>query len=164
MAFSNFYNKRVYVDLDGCICDLIAQWNLLTRTQMSPKDFEDMYGTEALYEEFKKYGEKFWSTMPWCKDGQLLWNYIDKYKPIILTTAIPTEECKIGKEKWVRKFLPIKVEIIFSDNKEEWSDKDSLLIDDNGKNVRKFIIAGGSGIIHKSSVETIKQLKEIFGM
>ena len=164
MAFTNFYNKRIFCDLDSTLSDFNAQWMLMTKTNMSPKKFEEMYGVEEFLSELKKYGVGFWKDMPLMEDAMFLWNYIDKYKPIILTKPIPTEECRIGKELWVRKYLPVKTEIIFAEEKEQWADPHSLLIDDLGINVRKFIIAGGEGIIHTSSIETIKELKEKYGL
>ena len=165
MEFTGFYNKRIFCDLDGVLCDYEAQWNLMTKTGMSPSKFVDMYGKDELIEELKKHGEKFWSTMPFKPDGLLLWNYIKRHRPIILTSHIKTDECSRGKTIWVRNHLsPIITEVIISSEKEKYADKYSLLIDDKGKNVRKFIIAGGSGIIHESSIETIKELKEKYGI
>ena len=164
MGFNNFYQRRIYLDLDGTICDLLTQWNIMTRCGMSPKDFEAMTSTEELYDEFKKYGEKFWSTMQWKKDGRLLYNYLKKYRPIILTKSIGTKECEEGKEQWVRNNLQARTEILFADKKEVWADSDSILIDDNQINCNKFVIAGGNAIIHISAIETIKILKEKYGM
>lgn len=164
MAFTNFYNYKLMVDMDGVLCDFVAQWMRTTKTNMLPKKFEEIYGEEEFYAELAKHGKEFWSTMPWMQDGVFLWNYIDKYKPIILTTPTIEESCRIGKELWVKANLPMKTEIVFSKDKEEWADKFSILIDDKGKNVRKFIIREGHGIIHTSAVQTIKTLKEQFGL
>ena len=164
MAFTNFYNKRVFCDMDGVLCDFVAQWMRMTKTNMLPKDFEAMYGKDEFYAELSKYGQDFWETMPWTTDGVFLWNYIDKYKPIILSTPTLEESCRLGKEKWVKRNLPTKTELILTENKENWADPFSILIDDKGSNVRRFIIAEGNGIIHTSSVETIRELKEKFGM
>lgn len=164
MPFNNFYNYKIMLDMDGVICDFVAQWLRMTKTNMIPREFEEMYGLEEFYEELAKYGEKFWSTMPWTTDGLLLFNYVAKYRPTILTTPTLEESCRIGKEKWVRANLPIHTEMIFSDKKEEWADRHSILIDDKGSNVRKFIIAEGNGIEHISAVETIKILKKDFGL
>lgn len=168
MGFNRYYKNQIFCDLDGVLCDLDAQWSKMTRTGMTPHRFKEIYGIEEFLEEIAKYGTDFWSTMPWKTDGVFLWNYIDKYRPIIITRPIGTEECIIGKQWWVKANLPFKTELIFSDpktnNKEEWADKNAILIDDEAINVRKFILKGGNGIIHTSAVETIEQLKKQFGL
>ena len=42
--------------------------------------------------------------MPWTRDGRLLWNYIKKFQPHILS-AYTTEDpnCIPGKNRWLRK-------------------------------------------------------------
>lgn len=168
MSFNKYYSKLIYCDLDGVLCDFDAQWNYYTRTGMTPLDFKNIYGEEEFFEELAKYGTEFWTSMPWKTDGVLLWNYIEKYRPIILTRPSGTEECIEGKEWWVKANLPPKTDIIFSDpktnNKEAWATSDSLLIDDDGTTVRKFIIKGGDGIIHTNSIQTINDLNNKFGL
>lgn len=165
MSFNKFYNKIIYLDMDGVICDFLAQWNLYSKTGMNPKDFNALVGDEDFYEELRKYGEKYWSEMPWMKDGELLYNYLKKYRPIILTTPIKdSEDCRTGKIKWVKKFLQSKTQILFSDKKEDYADSHAILIDDKVSNCNKFVINGGNAIIHTSATETIKQLKNKFGL
>lgn len=152
------------VDMDGVLCDFVAQWFAMTKTNMLPRDFENLFGKEAFDEELARHGELFWSSMPLMEDAMLLWNYIRKYTPLILTKPTSEEHCRTGKEIWVRKHFPRNIEIVFSRNKEEWADENSLLIDDTHSNITKFIIAGGEGIEHTSALETIKILKEKYGM
>lgn len=168
MSFNDYYTKQIYCDLDGVLCDFDAQWNYLTRTGMTPAKFKEVYGVEEFLEELNKYGSEYWTTMPWKTDGVLLWNYIEKYRPIIITRPTGTEENREGKEWWVRANLPPKTVVVFSDaetnNKENWASPDSIIIDDEIMVVRKFILKGGNGIIHTSATQTIKELKDKFGL
>ena len=160
MPFQNFYNKRIYLDLDGVLCDFNTQFLLMTKTGHTAQKYVELYGAEEMIEEVKKRGQEFFATMPWKKDGELLYNYCKKYRPIILTSYIDTEECRLGKTQWVQNFLQPKTEVIFTNEKEIYADEYSILIDDNGRTVRSWIKKGGEGIRHTSSIETIKELKK----
>ena len=109
----------------------------------------------------------FWAEMSWEKDGKELWNFIKKYDPIILS-AIPQigkEEAISGKRQWIAKNLGweyVSSSIItFRSLKQKYSSVGKVLIDDKDKNIREWENGGGVGILHKTTKDTIKQLKQI---
>ena len=77
-------------------------------------------------------GVSFWSNMPWMPEGELLWDYIKKYNPILLSSPSENNESRLGKRLWVEthinKYLPpasTKTELILAarHNKQDYSTK-----------------------------------------
>ena len=75
---------RIYCDMDGVLCDFIAQSKKATGkifTQDKAKEYWPI---------IKKY-PKFWSDMPWMPGGRQLWSYIKQYNPHILSAYTPED-------------------------------------------------------------------------
>ena len=168
--YKEFYREakgdkpRIYCDMDGVLCDFIVQAKKATGvifTQDKAKDH---------WEVIKKY-PKFWANMPWMPGGQQLWNYINKYKPHILSAyTVEDPNCKPGKRTWLRRNVSIStsnINLVRRRDKQKFAMKSggnrrpAILIDDYPKNVQQFKSAGGIGIVHTSTQNTISQLKRI---
>jgi len=162
-----YFNTRhtVYLDMDGVICDFNLQFQTLTNYECeSPREYERIYGREIFVDIIKKGGVDFWSKMNWMPDGKLLWNFLEKYHPVILSKPIKDmEECYQGKELWVTNHLGPAIPFIFDEDKERYADDRAILIDDMSFNIEKFREAGGIGILHKDALKTIGILKERYG-
>jgi len=155
---------KIYVDMDGTINDFEKAFSSFGKEQtkgLSPKKFEDKYGTEALWKLINSGGVEFWSEMPWMDDGRKLWNYVKKHNPTILTTPAKSKASKTGKEIWIKRELGPKVPFIFEKDKFKYADTNSILIDDYEKKIMDWINRGdGIGIHHQNAENTIKQLKQ----
>ena len=152
----------IYCDMDGVLTDFDGRFEQYGN--MSPKEYEKGFGTDKFWDLIdKKVGIKFWSNMPWLKDGKILWDYISKHNPIILSAPSQHYNYKKGKKQWVEKNLSNHAEIILTqkENKKNYADKSNILIDDNELNINEWIQAGGIGILHKSARDTISQLKKL---
>lgn len=106
----------------------------------------------------------YWVEMDWLEGGKELWDFIEPYKPIILTAPIKsTSASKLGKEEWCANHLGKEVEVIVDEEKWKYAKREGktgLLIDDRKKNVRLFRDAGGKAILYtdlKSAEDEIKQ-------
>ena len=110
-------------------------------------------------------------------DAFVLWKYIGKYNPNILT-AVPrksesrgavSERAADDKKKWVKKHFNVpenRVYAVLRPFKSKFAKdgrdgRPNLLIDDHSKNLDAFKKAGGLGIIHTSARNTIKELKKL---
>jgi len=114
--------------------------------------------------------EGFWAHLPWTKEGQRLWAFLEHYDPILLTSPMNRggyEQSIEGKKKWAKSNLAIldtNKRMIFAHNKYEHAckaGKPCVLIDDFMHKVEPFREHGGVGIHHTSVDETIRTLKEL---
>ena len=111
--------------------------------------------------------EEWWATLPWQPGGKKLWSYIRQFDPDILTAPMD-KGGKIGslpgKRRWVEKILKISGDKITFEH-EKWKyavsddEKQNILIDDFPSKIDPWDAAGGIGILHINTDNTIKILK-----
>ena len=162
-------NYTIYCDMDGVICDFNSRFDYFTGS--SPKEYENKFGTKKFWNLIdNQIGVSFWSNMPWMPEGELLWDYIKKYNPILLSSPSENNESRLGKRLWVEthinKYLPpasTKTELILAarHNKQDYSTKNSILIDDRPDTISEWNSHSGIGILFRSTGQTIKDLKKI---
>jgi hypothetical protein len=149
----------IYCDMDSVLVDFDRGYQELTgmTTQQA-----DSNGVEVFWEPLTKAGAKFWITLQWMPDGKQLWDYIKKYNPILLSAPSREESSKLGKRVWVKRELPgVKLILKYASQKQEYASPTSILIDDRQKNIDQWEAAGGIGILHTSTPDTIKQLQQL---
>jgi FMN phosphatase YigB (HAD superfamily) len=156
---------KIYVDLDGVLCDWEKAFENLGKEftkGLKGQDYEDTYGRDALWALIAKEGKlEFWGEMPWMQDGKELWEYIKKFNPTVLSTPANSKFSKEGKKIWLARELGKNVPFIFSKDKFEHANPESILIDDYEKKYKNWIAHGGIGILHKSASQTIAELKKL---
>ena len=149
----------IYCDMDSVLVDFDLGYQELTG--MTTKQ-ADANGVEAFWEPLTKAGAKFWITLQWMPDGKQLWDYIKKYNPILLSAPSREESSKLGKRVWVKRELPgVKLILKYASQKQEYASPTSILIDDRQKNIDQWEAAGGIGILHTNTANTIKQLQQL---
>jgi hypothetical protein len=149
----------IYCDMDSVLVDFDLGYQELTgmTTQQA-----DANGIEAFWDPISKAGAKFWITLQWMPDGKQLWDYIKKYNPILLSAPSREESSKLGKRVWVKRELPgVKLILKYASQKQEYAAPTSILIDDRQQNIDQWEAAGGIGILHTSTPNTIKQLQQL---
>ena len=100
--------------------------------------------------------------LKWLPGGKELWEYIEKYDPIILSK--PTDlQAVIGKKKWVKDNIGLpkeRVQIRYDKSPyASYNGKTGILIDDFESNIDKFQVAGGRTILYNNTYQAIKELK-----
>jgi hypothetical protein len=147
----------IYCDLDGVLVDFDKGYKELTGKL--PKEAGD--GPE-FWEPIHKAGAAFWIKLKWMPDGKELWNHIEQYKPILLSAPSQEESSKIGKRVWKKNTLPdTKMILTPARFKQKYSGENNILIDDREDNIQQWKDKGGIGILHTSTENTIKQLKDL---
>mgnify|MGYP001452178021 FL=1 len=153
---------RIYVDMDGVLCDFV-----LAAKRATGQNWQGLRSGQD-WESIKRT-KNFWSTMPWTRDGRQLWNFIKKYQPHILSAySIEDPNCIPGKRKWLKSNLGytqnFMINIVRRREKKNFAmnkRQPAILIDDYPKNVQQFKSAGGIGILHSNTQTTISQLRKI---
>ncbi len=159
----------IYCDMDGVLCDFDARFDYFTGS--TPREYESKYGSKKFWNLIdNQIGVPFWSQMPWMPDGEILWDYIKNYNPTLLSSPSENNESRLGKRLWVEnhidKYTPIaspKTKLILAkrENKQDYSTRNSILIDDRDDTIAEWNSHNGIGILHKSATQTIKALKQL---
>ena len=151
---------QIYCDMDGVLADLERFCFERLNEPMSSTNWVHL-------------PEDVFFQLPLMEDANVLWSYIVKFDPFILT-ALPKDEerskrAKIDKILWMKEkfnFPEEKMNCVFRYQKKDYSiskknGKPNLLIDDYLLNIQEFEKSGGIAIHHQNSIETIKHLKKI---
>lgn len=150
---------KLYVDMDGVLTDF--EQAFLDLDKGTVDEFDD---SEDILEVVKIFGgEKFWSEMPWMKDGKVLWQFVKQFQPTLLSSPSSDPKSRTGKKKWVQKNISRNQPLIlaWSNSKQKYSGANCILIDDKERTIKQWRQKGGIGILHKNAKDTIKQLKTI---
>jgi hypothetical protein len=156
----------IFCDMDGVLVDFDKGYEDLTGLHTKHADVQD---SNDFWNKFKSsLAEKnmeeydYWANLEWMSDGQELWNYIKQYNPYVLTAPSRDPGSKLGKKEWVQRLDNMK-NIYFraAQNKSDFSGRNRILIDDRADTIEKWNKAGGIGILHTSTQDTIEQLKKL---
>jgi hypothetical protein len=144
--------------MDGVLIDFDKGYLELTGHQLDGSHRTDT----DFWDPINSAGYDFWVNLEWMNDGKELWNYIKKYDPSILSAPSRQDESRVAKHDWVNKELPgTQLLLRNAKHKKDFASPTSILIDDRIDNVEGWIGAGGIGILHKNTKDTIKQLKRL---
>lgn len=150
----------LYLDMDGVLANFDKAYRQYDPQKEDRKRFRQSVLEYKIFEDLE--------FMP---DTQELLNHVSKLHDVdvqILTSCgthepIQAQAAKNQKIIWLNKNnIPYKPN--FSHSKQEkanWATPSSILIDDSAGCIAPFIAAGGQGILHKNSSETIRILDSI---
>lgn len=152
---------QLYVDLDGVLSDFYKKANDLgfSNEYAATKEFWDWLNDHTLM------GMKFWEDLELMPDAQELWEFVQPYHPVILSSVGGMEQAKRQKFNWLDKHFPNASAILTNSSAEKarYANPQAILIDDREKSIVPWRMAGGIGILHVNAVSTIAQLREIGG-
>ena len=149
---------KIYCDMDGVLIDFDKGYLKLTGHQLDGEHRTDT----NFWDPINAAGYDFWVNLEWMNDGKELWNYIKKYNPSILSAPSRQDESRVAKHDWVNKELPgTQLLLRNAKHKKDFASPTSILIDDRIDNIEGWTGAGGIGIHHKNTKDTIKQLKRL---
>ena len=150
---------KIYCDMDGVLVDFESGYEKLTGIDLKG---EYRPGVEDFWKPIEQAGVKYWASLKWMPDGKQLWSYIKPYTPELLSAPSKSESSKIGKYVWVKNNLPgTKLILRYANRKKELANPESILIDDRQVNIDQWEAAGGVGILHTNTTNTISQLKNL---
>jgi hypothetical protein len=146
--------------MDGVLVDFEKGYLKLTGHQLDGEHRNDT----NFWDPINEAGYDFWINLEWMKDGKELWNYIEKYKPELLSAPSRQNDSRIAKHHWVDKELPgVPLILRSAKHKKDFAGPNNILIDDRVDNINGWVESGGVGILHTSTEKTISELKK-FGI
>lgn len=158
-------NYKIYVDMDGVLSDWEAQFKRYSGG-ITVDTYDSLYGKKKRYDLVNENSPSYYATMPWMKDGKLLYNFVKDFPHVEILSHAPDKKAYIGKMQWLKSNqIPFKANLVPNrEDKAKFANADSILIDDREDVVSDFINAGGKAILHKNSTDTINQLKQLLGI
>ncbi len=150
---------KIYCDMDGVIADFERGYEELTGI-----DLQGEFKPEGkeFWGPISKAGVGFWAGLKWMPDGQQLWDYIKPFNPQLLSAPSREQSSRIGKHVWVKHKIPgTRLILRYANKKKELASPKSILIDDRQANIDQWEAAGGIGILHTDTNNTIKKLKQL---
>lgn len=159
--------EKIYVDMDGVLSDFEKRVSEILDIQTENIKSVKSNKIWSAINYYDKRVEPFFETLPIIHDASILWNYLmDNFNhvEILTATGFTPKNASEQKEKWVQKHLSgyKKINTVTrSADKARFASPTSILIDDRVQSINPWIDAGGIGILHKSAIDTIKQLKEL---
>jgi len=152
---------KIYCDMDGVLCDFDKRFKEFS-DDIPPGKYASKFGIKIFWKLIHKQGVGFWVGIPWMPDGEQLWNYIKPFNPSLLSAPSMEESSRLGKRLWVRNNIPgTKLILRQAEQKQEFANPNSILIDDRPSNIEQWRAKGGIGILHTSANETIEELKKL---
>ena len=158
--------RIVFVDLDGVLANFALGFHNLTglNSETTPD--------EELWPKIEEYGKtKFFSELPWMKDGKELWSFItNNFLNVKILSALGKNDkvdggkTRVGKLQWLAHNIPQlqRNDIQFVYNKRQKKDHckspNDILIDDTKIVIDDWNKQGGIGILHHSTQDTISKL------
>ena len=151
----------LYCDMDGVLVDFEKKFEEVSGG-ISTNQYRDEFGISAFWKLINEGGIDFWVDMDWMPDGKALFDYIKPNLYSLLSAPSFDNSSVKGKEKWVSNNTPgTKLILSPAKNKQDYSKKGAILIDDRKDTIREWDSQGGFGILHTSTKNTIQQLKKL---
>ncbi|MDD5651714.1 MAG: hypothetical protein PHF86_15065 [Candidatus Nanoarchaeia archaeon] len=163
--FNNYYFKeaeeksekidelKIFIDLDGVLTNF-------TKALDDLKIKEKGMTQDEFWAAIKdKGGISFWEDMEWLPNAKKLWNHVKNHNPTILTSPARSTYSKEGKMLWIARELGKDVPYVFDRDKFKYATQNSILIDNEDKNIKDWVKYDGIGILHKYPEKTIEELK-----
>lgn len=154
-----FHRYNFFVDMDGTIADFDRLF--LEETGMRFAYAEKKYGSDGAWKMLKEIPD-FWLRLDKVHGADALMTYLCPYDVIILTAPSKrdTGRAMVQKKKWIGKHYGAHLPVIyrFAKDKCKLAAPNAILIDDHKQNIDQWIEAGGIGIRHNTTEETLEEL------
>ena len=162
---------RIYFDMDGVLADFEKGVREILRMEPQPQNGERSAELDDLMWEMMRKVDHFYDRldlMPGAKEmfDRVYGKYGDRCE---ILTGVPREERGIvdavpDKIAWSHRLLSkdVKVHTVCRKHKIQFSTgPEAVLIDDREKTIKEWRELGGTGILHVSAEQTLKELEEL---
>ena len=162
--------EKIYFDMDGVLADFDRGVRELCGMETLDQGTRSPAQDDLMWEAIRKIDHFYdkLELMPGAKEmfDTLREKYGDKVE---ILTGIPREERAIvtaaeDKRNWTARILSDKVVVhtVCRKHKQDFcKGPETILIDDYAKNTREWEAKNGTGILHRSAEETMKELKKL---
>ena len=166
---------ELFVDLDGVLADFSRGMTKILRVVHGGDEthIEGEYEKNHEYrrrmwrtvEIYQRQGGELWYGLELMEDAMVLWEYIRRYEPQILSATGGAQfNAAPQKHRWVAEKLGEHVVVNLTEKaalKSRHAAPHRILIDDKTKALNPWEEQGGIGILHTSAERTIQALKDL---
>lgn len=154
--------NTIYLDMDGVICDFCG----------ACKDIDAIEHYKVDWEKVHSAGIDFWANMAWTNEGQKFYKWLEKFCDeegidLCILSQVNYSDGVNGKIEWLMANTKVPNKNIYivktGKAKAKYANNQSLLIDDFGKNIESFVLAGGFGIKFESPGQARQALLDLLG-
>lgn len=153
--------NTIFLDMDGVLTDFTK----------GAKKIEAIEGTKVDWPKIKKQGTNFWSELEWTPDGEKFARWLVKLCKeskidLCILSAVAYEDGVKGKQIWLDEKLPTiskqnRYFVRGGRDKAKYASKNAVLIDDFGRNIEAFVMAGGQGVKFKNFEQAKEDLMSL---
>ena len=167
------HNYSIFLDMDGVLCDFHKDFKKISGG-IDAVEYESKHKSEGFWNLINSQGAKFWANMSPMNDMLTLKDFVFKNfvgKIYVLSSSSrqksKSDNADIGKRIWLKSHgfaagIPASNILIVdsASKKKEYALPDGILVDDYNNNITGWINAGGVGVLHTSTRNTIKELTQ----
>ena len=153
---------KIYLDMDGVIADFDKKYKELYN--IAPKDADTYKTFDKFFTTF--IAERQFAKLDLMPDALLVINYLKSLSvptEILSSTSSEKRDAEIREQKveWLHKHnLTFPINLVPGKRlKRNFSNSNSILIDDTAQNIDQWRAEGGVGILHTDAMTTIGILK-----
>jgi 5'(3')-deoxyribonucleotidase len=149
--------RIIHFDLDGVLADFRKAFVAITGQPPEAFSTDDMWSRVAT-------SPQFFLHLDVTAEGNALLDIAKSLGEIRILTAVPRKatypSAEIEKRKWVARHLgEIHMVVVqYARQKAEYARPGDVLIDDSPDNIRRWVRAGGTGILHIGFTNTVEVL------
>jgi hypothetical protein len=154
--------EKIYLDMDGVIADFDKRYKELYK--IAPKDADTYKTFDKFFTTF--IAERQFAKLDLMPDALVLIDYLKSLSiptEILSSTSSEKRDAEIREQKveWLHKHnLTFPINLVPGKRlKRNFSNPNSLLIDDTAQNIDQWRAEGGIGILHTDAITTIGILK-----
>jgi|APGre2960657404_1045060.scaffolds.fasta_scaffold01854_10 hypothetical protein len=154
-------NFTVYLDMDGVLCDFDTAFSEILPELDDKKRFKQAVMEHNIFRKLKPMPDAL-ELLKFV--GSLSHVYVEILTSVGTFDEKQGHEAKLQKSDWLtRRNIPYKPNFVRTKHeKSKYATPYSILIDDSLGCITPFNEAGGYGILHTSSTDSMKQLQEVF--
>lgn len=127
----------------------------------------NVHGDPLIWDYINADHGKFWGGMPLKAGAMEMWEAFKPFNPRFITGCpkIGYEEAEAHKRVWLKQhFGNVEVVTCLSRDKQvHMRAPGDVLLDDRSSNIKRWVKAGGVGILYRNHEQAIRDVREVLG-
>lgn len=149
---------------------VLADFDGAMRSRLGISWVDGMMSSDEKWEKIDRYNDTafpWFVTLPIMRDAMKLWNFLTsefEHVEILSASGNTILDAAAQKRSWIRDHIGLGVVVNVvtkSRDKAKFATPNTVLIDDRMKSIKPFVAAGGIGIQHVNTEQTLRALHRL---